>query len=133
MPEQHDDSVFPARAKQPKEARELTAALLAGGADRTRPVVREAMRRSGSLLYVVSHLLDTARHEVEDMWYRGDIAMVDQRRMMGSLEAMGRDASSETGGTAPPFRSCILTAAYVTAAGTINPPLLGGGGWEVQE
>src|SRR4030081_2190838 len=112
MPEQHDDSVFTARAKQRKEARELMGALLAGGDDRPRAIVGEAMRRSGSLLYVVSHLLDTARHEVEDMWYRGDIAMVDQRRMMGSLEAMVRDASFEAGGTAPPFRSCILTAAY---------------------
>ena len=133
MPEQHDDSVFTARAKQRKEARELMGALLAGVDDRTRAVVREAMRRSGSLLYVVSHLLDTARHEVEDMWYRGDIAMVDQRRMMGSLEAMVRDASSEAGGTAPPFRSCILTAANVTAAGTINRRLLEEDGWNVKE
>src|ERR1700756_5140025 len=93
------DSVFKARALQREAARTLMASLFADLKDSVRAQVRSTLERSGSLLYVVSHMLDAARMEIEDMWYRGDVGIADERRMLGDLEeAVAAVASQLEGG-----------------------------------
>jgi PAS domain-containing protein len=109
------------------------AALLGGGEDRVRALVRDVFHRSGSLLYVVSHLVDSSRQEVEDMWYRGDIGIVDQKRLMDRLEAVVQDVAKEAWRPVPAIRGCLLVAGTTTAGVAIHRSLLEEDGWKVTE
>jgi hypothetical protein len=95
MSKSPDNTIFEARARQRRQARAMMTALLSGPEDRITSLVRDALHQSGSLLYVVSHLVDSARQEVEDMWYRGDIGIVDQKRLMDHLEAVVQDEARQ--------------------------------------
>ena len=133
MHELRDDTLFEARARQRREARELMSALLADATARVSVVVGEALRRSGSLLYVVSNLVDSARHEVEDMWYRGEIGIVDQQRLMHQLETAVRGAATDGWRRAAPERACVFIAAAPEAGGALHQSLLEEDGWNVIE
>jgi PAS domain-containing protein len=124
-------SVVSARAQQRQEARELLTAMLAGFSDHVRGLVGEAMVRSGSLVYVVSQLVDTARQEIEEMWYRGDLGVVDEHRMLRELEEVVGDLADQMPGTPPSGRECILTATD-ELNGAIDRHLLEEDGWTVR-
>jgi PAS domain-containing protein len=108
-------------------------ALLAGPDDRVAALVRDALRQSGSLLYVVSHLVDSARREVEDMWYRGDIGIVDQNRLMDRLGAVVQDEARQVSRPVPAVRGCLLVGGSSTAGVAIHRSLLQEDGWKVTE
>jgi PAS domain S-box-containing protein len=124
-------SVVSARSEQRREARELMDAMLAGFDDRVRSVVREALRRSGSFISVVSQLVDSARVEIENMWYRGDLGVADEHRMLRELEAIVGEIALEMPGGTPSGRRCILTATD-ELNGAINKRLLEEDGWTVR-
>jgi len=130
MPDIYDGGVFKARALQREITNELITAMLTGLPARVRSVVRQTLDRSGSLFYVATSLLDGARVEIEDMWYRGDLSMIDERRMLGQLE----EAISQVAGEVPPSRQrhrrCIMIATDPVAA-AINRALLEEDGWIV--
>jgi PAS domain-containing protein len=120
-----------ARARRREEAKELMSAMLTGLHQRVRSVVERSVERSGSLQYVVSHLLDTARQETEDMWYRGDLGMLDERRMLGQLEAVVSEVARDLPHPVPAVRGCVLTATD-EVAGAIDRGLLEEDGWHVR-
>ena len=128
-----DDTIFEARARQRRQARAMMTALLAGPDDRIVSLVRDALHQSGSLLYVVSHLVDSARQEVEDMWYRGDIGIVDQKRLMDHLEAVVQDEARQVSRPPPADRACVLVATSEAAGAAIDRSLLEEEGWKVTE
>ena len=123
-------SVVSARAQQRKEARELMTAMLTGFSDHVRSLVADALGRHGSLLYVVSQLVDTARREIEEMWYRGDLGVVDEQRMLRELEEIVADLAHDLPGAARSGRECMLTATD-DLNGAINRRLLEEDGWSV--
>jgi PAS domain S-box-containing protein len=123
-------SVVSARAQQRYEARELMRAMFDGFNDRVRGVVRAALQRSGSFIEVISQLVDTSRAEIEDMWYRGDLSVVDEHRMLRELDEIARDLAREMPRASPSGRQCILTATD-EVNGAINRSLLEEDGWRV--
>jgi PAS domain-containing protein len=114
-----------------QEVREFMTALLAGSGAVVRQHVAEAFRRSGSLLYVMTHLVDAARLEVEDMWYRGQLSVIDEQRMLGQLDAVVLELSRGLPRPPPPSRRCVLTAAD-QVAGDLTQRLLEEDGWSVR-
>lgn len=131
VPEGVKLSVVSARAEQRREAQELIDAMLAGFRDRVRTVVRKALQRSGSFIDVVSQLVDSARMEIEDMWYRGDLGVVDEHRMLRELEEIAGDIAMEMPPGSPSGRRCIVTATD-ELNGAINRRLLEEDGWTVR-
>lgn len=124
-------SIFTARARLRQESRELMTALVAGAEPRMRSVVAETLERSGSLLYVVSHLVDTARQDVEDMWYRGELGLLDEQRMLGRLQAAVAAVARDIVRPARFERRCTLIATDAVA-GAIDQALLQEDGWQVR-
>ena len=124
-------NVVSARAQQRRETSELMNAMLAGLSDRVPGVVRTALQRSGSFIDVISQLIDTARMEIEDMWYRGDIGVADEHRMLRELDEVAGDIATEIPGGSPSGRRCIL-AATDGRNGVINKRLLEEDGWTVR-
>jgi PAS domain-containing protein len=122
--------VVSARAQQRHEARELMNAMLAGFSDRVRGVIRDALQRSGSFIDVISQLVDTARVEIEEMWYRGDLGVVDEHRMLRQLDEIAGDLATEVPRGTASGRRCILTATD-HLNGAINKGLLEEDGWTV--
>jgi PAS domain-containing protein len=131
MPSDVKLNVVSARAQQRREASELMNAMLAGLSDRVPGVVRKALQRSGSFIDVISQLIDTARMEIEDMWYRGDIGVADEHRMLRELDKVAGDIATEMPGGSPSGRRCIL-AATDGPNGAINKRLLEEDGWTVR-
>ncbi len=123
-------SVFIARARLRQETHELMDALLAGFEPRVRAVVAQTLSRSRSLLYVVSRLVDTARQEVEDMWYRGDLGIVEEQRMLSQLQAAVALVAQGSGAPVRRERGCMLIAGDTLAA-AIDQALLEEDGWRV--
>lgn len=123
-------SVSRARALQREAATELMAALTNGFYERVRGQVRLTYKRFGSLQYVATYLLDAARLEIEDMWYRGDVGMVDEHQMLGHLEVAVSEVATEIQQAALSGRTCLL-AATDDAYPAINRGLLLEDGWEV--
>src|SRR6516165_3561205 len=78
--------VFTARARRQQELSRLMAAMSHGLSDQIEWIVRDSLARSGSLSFVASQLIDAARQETEDMWYRGELGIIQQRRMVLELE-----------------------------------------------
>lgn len=124
-------SIFTARARLRQESRDLMAALVAGLEPRMRGVVAETLERSGSFLYVVSHLIDTARQDVEDMWYRGELGMLDEQRMLGRMQSAVAAVARQIGRPARFERRCMLIATDAVA-GAIDQALLEEDGWQVR-
>ncbi len=125
-----DTSVFIARSRLRHETHELMAALLAGHENRVRGVISQALSRSDSLLYVVSRLVDTARQEIEDMWYRGALGLLDEQKMLARLYEAVSAAAYDCVRPIDSGRRCMLIAGD-TAAGTIDQALLEEDGWQV--
>lgn len=123
--------VFAARAFLRQEAAELMGALLTGNDERVRRVVQQSFARSGSLLYVMSHLVDTARQELEDMWYRGDLGMVDEHRKLAQLEDVVGEIAAEVPRPMPAARTCLLISTD-PVSGAINRAILEEDGWMVR-
>jgi DNA-binding transcriptional MerR regulator len=118
------------RSRQREEARELMTALKTGSADRVRGLVREALRQSDSVVYTVSQFVDTARQEFEDMWYRGDLSVVDEDRMLHELEQIVHDLIRDRSPRRPAERRCLLSATD-DVKGAINQKLLEEDGWSI--
>jgi PAS domain-containing protein len=112
------------------EAQELMSAIRGGFSDRIRSVIRTALQRSGSFIDVVSQLVDTTRVEIEDMWYRGDLGVVDEHRILRELDEIAGDLATESPRGTPSGRRCILTATD-QLSGAINNGLLEEDGWTV--
>jgi len=125
-------SVVSDRAQQRREARDLLTALKAGSTDRVRSLVSTTFERSGSLLYVVSHLVDTARAEVEDMWFRGELGFVEVRQMMRQLEVTVSDFAQRLPTRQVPTRQCSLISTDAIS-GEICKRLLEEDGWKVKD
>jgi DNA-binding transcriptional MerR regulator len=126
-----DRSVFTARTVRREEARELMNALLTGFTERVRAVIGRTLQRSDSLLFVVSDLVDSTRQEIEDMWYRGELGIMDERRILGQLDEVVSEAAQEHTSPSSHARSCILTAIDETV-GKICRSLLEEDGWSVR-
>jgi PAS domain S-box-containing protein len=92
------------------DTRALIQAMLAGSESGLRDQVSAAYKRSGSVIYVMTHLVDAARLELQDMWYRGEIGVVDERRMLRRLESVVVDICGQRRPSRVPTRACILTA-----------------------
>jgi PAS domain-containing protein len=123
--------IVSARAQERQEARDLMTAMLARADDQVRGLVRDALGRSGSLLYVVSHLVDTARQEVEDMWYRGDIGVVAEGRILRQLEVAVAEVATEIVEPQRAMRRCML-AATDPVTGMISRRLMEEDRWNVR-
>jgi transposase-like protein len=124
-------SVVSARAQQRYEAQELMNAMLGGFSDRVSGVARKALQRSGSFIDVVSQLIDTARIEIDDMWYRGDLGVVDEHRMLRQLDEIACNLAMELPQGSTSGRRCMLIATD-ELTGVINRRLLEEDGWTVQ-
>lgn len=111
--------------------REFMGALLAGSESRIRQHVAEAFARSGSLLYVMTHLVDTACLEVQDMWYRGELSVLDERRMLSQLDAIVLEMSKGLPRPPPPARRSVLTA-IEPVRGDLTQRLMEESAWSVR-
>ena len=107
-------------------------ALKADSLDRVRALVSAAYERSHSLLYVVSHLVDTARAEVEDMWYRGELGVVEEHQMLRQLEVIVADFAHQLPVRQLPSRQCTITSTD-SVSGEICRRLLEEDGWKVTD
>jgi len=107
-------------------------ALKADSLDRVRALVSAAYERSHSLLYVVSHLVDTARAEVEDMWYRGELGVVEEHQMLRQLEVIVADFAHQLTVRQLPSRQCTITSPD-SVRGEICRRLLEEDGWKVTD
>jgi PAS domain-containing protein len=105
--------------------------MSAGLTPRIDAIVRQALDRSGSLLYVVSQLVDAARQEVEEMWYRGELGINQQRRMLRELDRVIATLALEVPRPMRGERSCLVTA-YDELAGVVIRGLLEEDGWKVR-
>jgi PAS domain-containing protein len=124
-------SVVSARAQQRYEAQELLNAMLGGFSDRVSGVARKALQRSGSFIDVVSQLIDTARIEIDDMWYRGDLGVVDEHRMLRQLDEIACNLAMELPQGSTSGRRCMLIATDELTS-VINRRLLEEDGWTVR-
>lgn len=107
------------------------AAMSHGLSDQIEWIVRDSLSRSGSLSIVASQLVDAARQETEDMWYRGELGIVQQRRMVNELEKV---VAGIAGGMPQPItgsRTCVITAT-AEHAGVMVRALLEEDGWKVR-
>ena len=130
MPDRARPRTLSTRGELRELARSFLAALLSDFDAGIRERVREAFQRSGSLLYVMSRLVDTARIEVQDMWYRGELSVLDELRMMRHLELVVLELSRDLPRPPPPIRRCVLTATE-PLHGDLTQRLLEEDGWMV--
>ena len=107
------------------------AAMSRGLSDQIEWIVRDALARSGSLVYVASQLVDAARQETEDMWYRGELGIIQQTRMIRELEKVVAAVARELPRPVRSGRTCVL-AATSDATGMIVRTLLEEDGWKVR-
>jgi PAS domain-containing protein len=133
MRDGREETIFAARAKQRQDAKELMAALRENSGERVKTIVRDALDQSGSVLHVVSNLLDTTRSEIEDKWYRGELGMHDERLMMSTLEAAVCDEAVGSKSEWPAYRACLLTSARPTPSRAIDNAILREDGWATSE
>ena len=123
--------VFTARARRQQELNRLMDAMSRGLTDQIEWIVRDALATSGSMVYVVSHLVDAARQETEDMWYRGELGIVQQTRMVHELEKVVADIASEMPRPMRGDRTCVIAPGHEPAA-VIARALLEEVGWKVR-
>ena len=123
--------VFTARARRQQELSRLMAAMSHGLSDQIEWIVRDSLARSGSLSFVASQLIDAARQETEDMWYRGELGIIQQRRMVLELEKVVASVAGEMPRPMTGGRTCVITSTAETA-GIIVRALLEEDGWKVR-
>jgi PAS domain-containing protein len=123
--------VFTARARRQQELNRLMAAMSRGLSDQIEWIVRDALATSGSLVYVASQLVDAARQETEDMWYRGELGIVQQTRMVRELEKVVAEIAAEMPRPMRGSRTCVIAPTDEPAA-IIARALLEEAGWKVR-
>ena len=133
MRDSAQETVFSARAKQRQDAKDVMTALRDASFDHVHAIVRGVLLESGSVLHVVSSLVDTTRSEIEDKWYRGELGLFDERTMMNALESAVRDEAAAVAIDTPADRTCLLTSTRDSAARAIDRAILREDGWAVSE
>ena len=131
MPETGQRKSASTRGEMRQEVREFMSALLGGVESQIKEHVANAFVRSGSLLYVMTHLVDAACLEIQDMWYRGELSVVDEHRMLRQLDAIVLELSKGLSRPPPPARRCVLTATD-DVRGDLTQRLLEEAAWSVR-
>lgn len=91
--------------------RDFVAALLEGDDGRALGIAMEARERAGSRVAVFVDLLQPALYEIGELWYRGEIKVVDENRATGIVGRVTEALPpTPTRNPVPPSARCLMAA-----------------------